>query len=244
MSAATGSSGGGNFHPVTHVIFDCDGLLVDSELYYSEALTIVGQKYGKQFTFPIKVEMMGTKPVEGAELCLARWGLTGQVKPEDFIADYENEMKKMCHKIKLLPGAERLIKHLNEKNVPISIATGSAQAGFERKTGHLGEILRKPFSHHVFAGSDPEVKRGKPHPDVFVAAANRFKPPPKDMQSVLVFEDAVNGVKAALAAGMQVVLVPDKRLDLSTITPKPTLILESLLQFKPELFGLPPFNSS
>lgn len=168
-------------------------------------------------------------------------GLTGQIKPEDFVTQYETEMKKNCHKIQLMPGAEKLIKHLSSKNVPISIATGSAQAGFERKTGHIGEILRKPFSHHVFAGSDPEVKRGKPHPDVFETAARRFKTPPKDMKSVLVFEDAVNGVKAALAAGMQVVFVPDKRLDLSSITVKPTQILQSLEEFKPELFGLPKF---
>lgn len=154
-------------------------------------------------------------------------------------------MKKNCHKIELLPGAERLIKHFSSNKVPISIATGSAQAGFERKTGHLGEILRAPhFSHHVFAGSDPEVKRGKPQPDVFEVAAKRFKNPPKDMKSVLVFEDAVNGVKAALAAGMQVVFIPDKRIDLTTLQVKPTMILESLEQFKPELFGLPPFESS
>lgn len=48
-----------SFHPVTHIIFDCDGLLVDSEKYYSEALSEVAAKYGKQFTFQIKLEMMG-----------------------------------------------------------------------------------------------------------------------------------------------------------------------------------------
>lgn len=47
------------FHPVTHVIFDCDGLLVDSEVYYYEALAIVAKRYGKEFTFKIKAEMMG-----------------------------------------------------------------------------------------------------------------------------------------------------------------------------------------
>lgn len=170
-------------------------------------------------------------------------GLKDQIKPEDFVTQYETEMKKNCHKIQLMPGAERLIKHLSSNNVPISIATGAAQAGFERKTGHIGGILRKPFSHHVFAGSDPDVKRGKPHPDVFETAAKRFKDPPKDMKSVLVFEDAINGVKAALAAGMQVVFVPDRRLDLSKVLIKPTQILDSLEQFKPELFGLPKFTN-
>lgn len=165
------------------------------------------------------------------------------MKPEDFVVAYETEMEKNCHKICLLPGAERLVKHLSAKNVPISIATGSAKDRFEKKTSHIGEILRKPFSHHVFAGSDPDVKRGKPYPDVFLTAAKRFKDPPKDMKSVLVFEDALNGVKAALAAGMQVVYVPDKRWGAPPPTDaKPTLTLETLEDFKPELFGLPAFS--
>lgn len=180
--------------------------------------------------------------MEGAVLCLEKLGLTGQVKPEDFITEYETAMKKNYHKIQLMPGAQRLIEHLTNKKVPIAIATGSAQSGFERKTGHIGDILRKPFHHHVYAGSDPEVKRGKPMPDVFEIAAKRFKDPPKDAKSVLVFEDAVNGVKAALAAGMQVILVPDKRLDLKSVNVKPTQTLESLEQFKPELYGLPKFD--
>lgn len=184
---------------------------------------------------------IGTKPIEGAILCLDRLGLTGKVTPEDFVAQYEACMRKNYHKIALMPGAERLIKHLSSKNIPIAIATGSAHVSFDKKTGHIGDILRKPFHHHVYAGSDPEVKRGKPQPDVFLIAAKRFDQPPKDMKSVLVFEDAINGVKAALAAGMQVILVPDKKIDLSHINIKPTQTLDSLENFKPELYGLPPF---
>jgi pseudouridine-5'-monophosphatase len=167
--------------------------------------------------------------------------LTGEIKPEDFVYEYETCMKKNYHKISMMPGAERLITHLSSKNVPIAIATGSAKSGFEKKTSHIGDILRKPFHHHVYAGSDPEVKHGKPQPDVFLIAARRFDNPPKDMKNVLVFEDAVNGVKAALAAGMQVVFVPDKRLDLTKVTVKATQTIDSLENFKPELFSLPTF---
>lgn len=180
--------------------------------------------------------------MEGAVICLDRLNLTDQLTPESFVEQYEAELKKLCPKIKLMPGAERLIKHLSDKKIPIAIATGSSRTGFERKTGHIGDILRKPFHHHVFAGSDPEVKRGKPYPDVFEEASKRFEKAPKEPRDVLVFEDAVNGVKAALAAKMQVVFVPDKRLDLGSVLVKPTLTIGSLEDFKPELFGLPPFS--
>lgn len=224
--------------PVTHVIFDCDGLLVNSEYFYHEALKKVCSKYGKEFTFEIKCEMMGTKPIEGAILCLNRLELTGQIEPEKFVAEYEEVMKENCSKITFMPGAKELIQYLDEHNVPMAIATGSSKAGFERKTGHLGDILRKPFKHHVFAGSDPEVKLGKPHPDVFQVAANRFEDKPISAKNCLVFEDAINGVKAAQAAGMQVVFVPDKWTNPALIDKKPTLTLKSLTEFDPKMFGL------
>jgi len=57
---------------------------------------------------------------------------------------------------------------------------------------------------------------------------------------VLVFEDSLNGVRAALAAGMQVVWVPDSKTD--TSVEKPTQIIKSLTEFDPSLFSLPPFQ--
>lgn len=54
------------FSPVSHVVFDCDGLLVDSEQYYSEAMTTIARKYGKEFNYQIKLDMMGESP--GASL--------------------------------------------------------------------------------------------------------------------------------------------------------------------------------
>lgn len=231
------------FYQVTHVIFDVDGLLIDSEQYYNLAIGQVCSKFGKEFSYQLKVEMMGAKPLEGAKICIDRLGLNDKIKPEEFVEEYEKALGQYYTKIKLMPGVERLIRYLSHNNVPMAIATGATRTSFDRKTEHLGEILRKPFSHHVYAGSDPDVARGKPYPDVFEVAAKRFRKAPKSMKNVLVFEDAMNGVKGALTAGMQVVLIPDVWTDISSIDIKPTLILKSLTQFEPQKFGLPPFGS-
>lgn len=75
-------------------------------------------------------------------------------------------------------GAERLICHLFNNNIPICVATSSTAESFRIKTENHRAIF-KLFDFVLTGGSDKEVKRGKPHPDIFLIAANRFKDKPK-----------------------------------------------------------------
>lgn len=86
------------------------------------------------------------------------------------------------------------------------------------------------------------MKNGKPHPEIFLASAAKFSPPPEP-SSCLVFEDAPSGVQAARAAGMHVVMVPDARLD-PALHDGASQVLSSLEEFDPTQWGLPPFPAA
>ncbi|KAG5456971.1 MAG: pseudouridine-5'-monophosphatase-like protein, partial [Olpidium bornovanus] len=126
------------------------------------------------------------------------------------------------------------------------VATSSHRAAFELKTARHGEIFS--LFDAVVCGDDPEVTHGKPEPDIFLAAARRLPGGPYVPSEILVFEDAHNGVQAALAAGMRVCWVPDPRaLDLPGGRDGghgAHEVLLTLEDFRPERFALPAFAAA
>lgn len=75
-------------------------------------------------------------------------------------------------------GVERLVRHLHKNNVPFAIATSSGKKSYDHKTSKHRSLFSL-FNHVVNGGTDPEVKNGKPAPDIFLTCASRFpdKPP-------------------------------------------------------------------
>ncbi|GAV59582.1 HAD_2 domain-containing protein [Cephalotus follicularis] len=237
VSMATPSSKG----PITHVIFDMDGLLLDTEKFYTEVQEIILARYNKTFDWSLKAKMMGKKAIEAARVFVEETGLSDSLSAEAFLEEREEMLRHMFPASELMPGASRLIRHLHAKEVPIALATGSHRRHFELKTQKHGELFS--LMHHVVLGDDPEVKQGKPSPDIFLAAAKRFEDGPVDPHKALVFEDAPSGVLAAKNAKMSVVMVPDPRLD-SSYHDTADQVLSSLLDFNPQQWGLPPFEDA
>lgn len=230
---------GEDFKKVTHCLFDMDGLLLDTEKIYTVITQNILDVHGSNqtYTFDVKVQLMGLQSYDVANRLIKRYNLP--ISADQYVTLNRQHAHDLMPKVDLLPGVERLLRHLHKHNVPIALATSSSKEMYDLKTTKHEELF-KLFHHKVYGSSDDEVVHGKPSPDIFLVAAKRFPIPPKPEQC-LVFEDAPNGVRAACAAGMQSIMVPEHYVN-EDLRDGATQVLTSLENFRPELFGLPSFD--
>jgi len=219
--------------PVTHVIFDMDGLLLDTEGFYTEATQRIVARYGKVFDWSIKANMVGRSSLAAARYLVETLELP--LTAEAYLQDRRSLLEARFPEAEPMPGARRLTDHLHNHGVPMAVASSSDQGFFALKT----QRHRDWFAcfEAVVLGDDPALAHGKPAPDIFLLAAARLGAEP---DRCLVFEDAPSGVAAARAAGMQVVAVPDPAMDRARYG-EADLVLDSLDELEPECFGLPAF---
>jgi pseudouridine-5'-monophosphatase len=106
-----------------------------------------------------------------------------------------------------MPGAERFVRAVRERGLPMAVATSSERNLYDLKVRPHGWFS---LFDAVVCGDDPRVGARKPAPDIFLVAARDLGASP---EGCVVFEDSVAGVEAALAAGMRVVALPDPAMD-------------------------------
>lgn len=181
--------------------------------------------------------MMGQKALPAAQTMVKELGLEGQLDPEEFVKEREEMLHKLFPTCQLMPGAERLLKHLVKSGVPVCVATSSHQRHFDLKTTNHKAFFEQ-FDHIV---TGDHVQNGKPAPDIFLQAASKWEESPSPSQC-LVFEDAPTGVTAAKAAGMHCVMVPDPNLS-RDLTGQADVVLGSLVDIDLTVWGLPPFDA-
>ncbi|KAK4057097.1 hypothetical protein OIO90_001997 [Microbotryomycetes sp. JL221] len=226
------------------VLFDMDGLMIDSERIYTDVTNSIIGEFGAEMTWEIKAGIMGRPAHDAANYLIKATNLP--LTPDELLRRMDVALEERFRTVKPLPGVARLVAHLAKHEVPMAIATGSKKKNFEIKSSHLGHLF-DPFKGRVLCGDDPVLQgKGKPDPTIFLEAARIHLGMTEELQHVLVFEDGAPGVQAAKAAGMPVVWVPDVQL-VATLGEghglNPTAQLETLEHFKPEEWGLPPYDA-
>ncbi|GAA5912769.1 haloacid dehalogenase superfamily protein [Sporobolomyces salmoneus] len=231
-------------HPqVNAVIFDMDGLLIDSEAMYTRVSNEVLKPYGKEMTWEIKSQLMGRPAHDAARILIELTGVPLTV--EEVLNQSSAGLERAFKEVQPLPGVMKLVKHLEAHKIPMAIATGSMKKNFLIKSAHLPHLF-DPFGDKILCGDDPRLEgKGKPDPTIFIESAKMLGITGEEARSkVLVFEDGAPGVMAARAAGMEVVWIPDLELvktlgDEHGLNPSHTH--ESLEAFQPEAWGLPAY---
>lgn len=207
------------------IIFDMDGLLIDSEPCWDEARRIMAATAGVAWNKDDHKAVMGVSTNEWVEYMIKRLALdmpAAEVE-ETIIAtmrDLYNE------RIPFLPGAEQAVT-LAAKSYPLGLASGSPQRLIDTVTG--SPSLRDKF--RVILSGD-QFLHGKPAPDIYLAAARALGVKP---EHCVCLEDSGNGILAGANAGMKVIAVPDKRFMPSKEKLKRAdVILGSLTEFSHE----------
>ena len=185
--------------PIRAVVFDLDGLMFDTEsLFFRVAAEMLAAR-GKRFTPEIMRAMIGRRAVEAGHSFKALAGLEEPV--EDLMAEararFSAEMDAAVHPT---PGLFVLLDHLEGARLPRAVATSSRREYAERLL--RTHRLRDRFA---FVLASEDVTRGKPDPEIYRLAAERFGLPPR---SVLVLEDSAAGLASARGAGAFAVGVP------------------------------------
>jgi pseudouridine-5'-monophosphatase len=218
---------------ITHIIYDNDGLLLDTEPFYTKAHQAIAARFGKVFDWSVKRKMIGLRAEDSANVLIQSLQLPLSI-PE-YLEARKSIMEELFPQAEPLTGAVRLTTHLHRKGFKQAVATSSDRYHFDLKISRHQEWFR--IFECLVMGDDPEIKNGKPAPDIFLLAARRMH---AESAHCLVFEDSPAGVKAARAGGMFVVAVPDPNMNDEEYHDAHQ-ILRSLNDVDLATWNLPPF---
>lgn len=186
--------------PIRAVVCDLDGTLIDTEGVFAEAARRLLAERGKDLDRGFMAAIQGTPGRDALPRFRDRFGLTDSI--EILAADYKRHFISALNgqPAPLMPGTIELLDALEKHNLPRAIATSSRREYVDAVFAPHGILDR-----FAFVLTCDDVTHGKPHPEMFLLAAERFGVPAAQMA---VLEDSAAGYRAARAAGAYCVVVP------------------------------------
>ncbi len=204
------------------VIFDMDGVIVDSEQIWDDAEKQVFSSYGIDIT---EADQLKTRNMNMQQVS-KYWSSQAQT-PFSMEVSEQRVIKQVCQMIEQTPvamqGALNLLEQIHKMNIPIGLATNAP-----KPVCHTVLQCLQIETYFSSVQTADDVINTKPHPEIYLKSADKLK---VDPQHCLVFEDSPTGVKAAHAAGMKVIYVNPRRIAEASIISNIHFAIRSLEQF-------------
>lgn len=217
------------------VIWDMDGVLLDSEPIYEKVESEIVSRYGKDIR-TILPKLLGRTAAVCAQITVDELQLP--ISAEQYLSERNEMLLQQMKSVQILPGVQQIVAHLKRHGVRCAIATSSPRDLLEAKKTGKDQFFA--MFDALVCGDD--VRNGKPDPEIFLKAAQAIG---ADPANCLVFEDAPAGLRAARLAGMRSIALPNSHVDIQLYKDElPSIIVPSacLLDFDVTCVGFPPMT--
>ena len=207
------------------VVFDLDGLLLDTEQVWDEVREALTRERGGRWHERAQADMMGMSSTEWSRYMHDELGL--EESPEELNRlVVERMQERYRERLPLVEGAVDAVRRLAAR-WPLGLASSSNRPLIDLALEVMG--VADLFQATV---SSEEVERGKPAPDVYLEAARRLDVPP---ENVLAIEDSASGIRSAKAAGMRVIAIPNPHFPPpDEVLAEADVVLESIAELTPD----------
>ena len=212
------------------VIFDLDGVLADSEPWWNEIDKQFLAQYGVKYRGEYHEDVLGVSYRVAVEFYKKAFGLA---VPTEEMMRRRGEIATdfFANRVGPFPSVKEVLEELRQMNLHLAVATSSVGASARP---FLERHNLTPFFDVIVTGD--EIERGKPHPDIYLRAAEKLGVAP---DTCLVIEDSLSGIAAAKAAKMRVAAIPDTRfVDPREYEKKADYVLASLSEVLPLVRGV------
>ena len=192
-----------NQRKIKAAIFDLDGTLIDSQKLYDEINQLIINEYGNGKVYDMESKLInhGAPPSIGNKYLIEHFEI--KLSFEDLIKkkdEYFKEKNKLCLPMEGAKEITHIFKH--EYGFKMGLATSSLKSSVDIKLSNLREWFDSDFDI-IITGDDKRVVKGKPNPDIFLLTAKELG---VNIEECIIFEDAINGIHAALNSGASIVI--------------------------------------